>query len=103
MSKVVDAIEAVIGRTVRRDISRLTEHALGNLERAAQSIAAHPNPHVGIVTGFFVRHAEPPSPETDGLNGMGQLGHIRCALREGGLGGDRCAARQGRAGNRGRG
>ena len=25
------------------------------------------------MTGFFVRHAEPPSPETDGLNGLGQL------------------------------
>lgn len=73
MSKVVDTIEAVIGRTVRRDISRLTDYARGNLERAAQSIAAHPTPHIGIVTGFFVRHAQPPSPETDGLNGMGQL------------------------------
>ncbi|WP_412093916.1 glutamate cyclase domain-containing protein [Mycolicibacterium goodii] len=36
-------------------------------------MAAHPSPHIGIICGFFVRHAEPPSPETDGLNGMGQL------------------------------
>jgi hypothetical protein len=29
--------------------------------------------HVGIVTGFFIQHATPPSPETDGLIGMGHL------------------------------
>jgi hypothetical protein len=32
-----------------------------------------PNAHVGIVTGFYIRHAEPPSPETDGLGGMAHL------------------------------
>lgn len=73
MPVVIDAIEEVVGRTVRRDISRLVAFAKGNLEKAARSIAEHPAPHVGIVCGFFVRHAEPPSPETDGLNGMGQL------------------------------
>ena len=42
----------------------------------------HPNPHVGIVTGFFVSHADPPSPETDGLNG---LGHLAAGLAEAGI------------------
>jgi hypothetical protein len=69
----IAVIESIMGRTVRRDISRLTCFARGNLAAAAKSIAEHPSPHVGVVTGFFVRHAEPPSPETDGLNGMGQL------------------------------
>jgi len=73
MSAVIDQIEALVGQTVRRDISRLAAFARGNLEKAAQSIADHPAPHVGIICGFFVRHGEPPSPETDGLNGMGQL------------------------------
>jgi hypothetical protein len=73
MSAVIDQIEAIVGQTVRRDISRLAAFARGNLEKAAQSIADHPAPHVGIICGFFVRHGEPPSPETDGLNGMGQL------------------------------
>lgn len=73
MSAVIDQIEALVGQTVRRDISRLAAFARGNLEKAAQSIAYHPAPHVGIICGFFVRHGEPPSPETDGLNGMGQL------------------------------
>ena len=73
MGSVFERLDQAVGRTVRRDISRLAAFARGNLERAARSIGEHPRPHVGIVTGFFVRHAEPPSPETDGLNGLGQL------------------------------
>ncbi|MBM7324882.1 DUF4392 domain-containing protein [Agrobacterium sp. S2] len=73
MSSVFEAVEASVGRMVRRDISRLVAFANGNIEKAARSIAEHPAPHVGIICGFFVRHAEPPSPETDGLNGMAQL------------------------------
>lgn len=72
-SSTITAIETIVGRTVRRDISRLALFAQGNLEAAARSIAEHPAPHIGIICGFFVRHAEPPSPETDGINGMGQL------------------------------
>lgn len=73
MSAVYEELEQAAGRMVRRDIGRLVAFARGNLERAARSIAEHPKPHVGIIAGFFVRHAEPPSPETDGLNGLGQL------------------------------
>ena len=73
MGSTFERLESVAGRTVRRDIGRLVTFARGNLERAARSIAEHPHPHVGIIAGFFVRHAEPPSPETDGLNGLGQL------------------------------
>jgi D-glutamate cyclase len=82
MISVFDRLEAVAGQTVRRDISRLVQFASGNLEKAAKSIAEHPSPNVGIVTGFFVRHAEPPSPETDGLNG---LGHLAAGLTEAGI------------------
>lgn len=69
----IDEIETIIGQTTRRDISKLVAFAKGDLEAAARSIADHAAPHVGIVCGFFVRHAEPPSPETDGFNGMAQL------------------------------
>lgn len=72
-STTITEMERLVGQTVRRDIGRLVSHAQGNLERAARSIADHPSPRVGIICGFFVRHAEPPSPETDGFNGMGQL------------------------------
>lgn len=73
MQTAFELLEAAAGRTVRRDIGRLVAFSQGNLEKAAKSIAEHPAPHVGIIAGFFVRHAEPPSPETDGLNGLGQL------------------------------
>lgn len=73
----VSKIESIIGRRVRRDIRRMVEHARGNLESAAKSILDHPRPHVGIVTGFFFEHADPPSPETDGLGGTG---HMAAAL-----------------------
>lgn len=66
-------VENIIGQTVKRDISRMKRFAEGDLERAARSIMKTPNAHVGIVTGFFIRHAMPPSPETDGLGGMAHL------------------------------
>lgn len=66
-------VENIIGQTVKRDISRMTRFAEGALEKAARSIMDTPDAHVGIVTGFFIRHATPPSPETDGLGGMAHL------------------------------
>lgn len=73
MTTTIDAMERIVGRTIRRDITNLVEFARGDLVAAATSIAEHPDPHVAIICGFFVRHAEPPSPETDGFNGMAQL------------------------------
>jgi D-glutamate cyclase len=73
VSEKLARIEAIIGRKVKRDIGQMTEWAKGNLARAAQSIADTPRAHVGIVTGFYIKHAEPPSPETDGLIGTAHL------------------------------
>ena len=73
VNESVARIEAIIGRKVKRDIGQMTEWAKGNLARAAEAIMNTPNPHVGIVTGFYIQHAEPPSPETDGLGGMAHL------------------------------
>src|SRR5258708_6965361 len=58
-------VEDIIGQTVRRDIGRMKRFAEGQLEAAARSIMSTPNAHVGIVTGFFIRKAVPPAPETD--------------------------------------
>lgn len=75
-------LEDIIGQKVRRDISRLRIHAEGHLETVARSIMNTPNAHVGIVTGFFIRHAIPPSPETDGLGGMAHMaaGLANCGI-----------------------
>ena len=73
MNASIESIEGVVGTKVRRDISNLVDFSRGQLAMAAESLASHPAPHVGIICGFFVRHAEPASPETDGLNGMAQL------------------------------
>ena len=73
MNESVARIEAIIGRKVKRDIDQMTEWAKGNLARAAEAVMNTPNAHVGIVTGFYIQHAEPPSPETDGLGGMAHL------------------------------
>jgi hypothetical protein len=83
LSDAIEGIETLVGQKVRRDISRLVAFAKGNLARAAASIAGQREPHIGIVCGFFVRHAEPPSPETDGLNGMAQLaaGFVEAGMR----------------------
>lgn len=73
VNEKIARIEAIMGRKVKRDIGQMTEWARGNLARAAESLASTPNAHVGIVTGFYIKHAEPPSPETDGLIGMAHL------------------------------
>jgi D-glutamate cyclase len=73
VNEPVARIEAIVGRKVKRDIGQMTEWAKGNLACAAEAIMDTPNPHVGIVTGFYIQHAEPPSPETDGLGGMANL------------------------------
>ena len=69
----IKSIEEIIGQTVKRDISRMVAFAKGGTERAARSLMAEARPHVGIVAGFFIRHANPPSPETDGLGGAAHL------------------------------
>ncbi|MFG3595321.1 glutamate cyclase domain-containing protein [Bradyrhizobium sp. RDI18] len=103
MNESIARIEAIIGRKVKRDIGQMTEWTKGNLARAAEAIMNTPNAHVGIVTGFYIQHAEPPSPETDGLGGMAQLAAgvanagipvtvITDTPCEGGMGRGRCAA-----------
>ncbi|HYW75914.1 MAG TPA: glutamate cyclase domain-containing protein [Gammaproteobacteria bacterium] len=73
MNGEVDKIETIIGRKVRRDITGMLEWTRGNLGKATESILSTPNAHIGIVTGFYIKAATPPSPETDGPGGMAHL------------------------------
>lgn len=82
MSDQIHLIEEIVCKSVRRDISRMTAFSRGQIEAAAKSILSETYPHVAIVSGFFIRHAEPPSPETDGLNGTA---HLAAALTSAGI------------------
>lgn len=73
MNEKIAQIEKIIARNAGRDISYMTEWAKGNLEKAAATIQGTPNAHVGILTGFYIEFADPPSPEPDGLGGMAHL------------------------------
>lgn len=74
----VAKIEAICSRDPgERGIGPLAEFARGGLYRAARSIAMHPAPHVAVMTGFWILHGKPPSPENDGPPGAA---HIVAAL-----------------------
>ncbi len=77
----IKQLEKVISRDIGRNIEELTRAASGELLRAAQSIAEHPAPNVGIVTGFYIPDADPPAPESDGLLGAVDLIRILRALQ----------------------
>ena len=68
---VVGAIEKFVGTDVGRGIQRLVHHTSGNLFRAAKSLTAHPAPHVGILSGFYIPKVG--MVETDGPLGASQL------------------------------
>ncbi|WP_157369332.1 glutamate cyclase domain-containing protein [Zavarzinella formosa] len=66
-------------RTVQVDVGRrglandpvenLITATLGDFEAACRSVAEHPNPRVGIITGFMIPSVSPPTGETDGPPG----------------------------------
>ncbi len=73
---------------IRRDPRELAwvpifcEAARGGLEGAARSIGAHQRPHVAVMTGFHLPHAEPPSCDSDGPPGAA---HLAAALDRAGM------------------
>ncbi len=69
----VGRIEALIHEEVGRNIGGLFDAAKGGLWQAATSLAAAPQPSVGILTGFFVPFGTPPAAETDGPVGAALL------------------------------
>jgi hypothetical protein len=74
--------EDVGNRGLRTDpVANLITACPGDFEAACRSIAEHPRPGVGIVTGFFIPHGQPPACETDG-----PLGAVFLARALSGLG-----------------
>ena len=73
--RAIAEIEDLAGQDVqRRNIGPLVAHVRGNLAAAAGSIARHPSPSIGIITGFYLLDGEPPNCETDGPPGAAMLG-----------------------------
>ncbi len=58
------------------------QFAKGNLLKSAKSIVENPNPHVGIISGFYLVHGEPPCCETDGPPGAA---HLAAGLHRAGI------------------
>ena len=50
----------------RDPVDNLITACPDDFANACRSIAEHPEPFVGIVTGFFIPNATPPAAETDG-------------------------------------
>jgi D-glutamate cyclase len=69
----IDAIETLIQREVGRHATALFAASSGGLWGAVSALSASPPRHVGILTGFFVPHADPPAAETDGPAGAALL------------------------------
>jgi hypothetical protein len=83
LSDAIARIESLCGQDAgARGIGPLVALTQGNLERAARSIAEHRTPHVAILTGFWILHGKPPSPENDGPPGAA---HIAAALHTAGI------------------
>jgi hypothetical protein len=71
----IDAIEALIQRDVGRGANALFAAARGGLWSAASALSRSASPRVGILTGFYVPHGDPPAAETDGPAAAALLAH----------------------------
>jgi len=68
LDRIRDLIQEDVGnRGLRADpAANLITACPADLSAACRSIAEAPDPVLGIVTGFYIPHAEPPCGETDG-------------------------------------
>jgi hypothetical protein len=72
--RAIARLEALCGEDVQqRNIGPLAAAVRGSLAAAAAAIAFHPHPAIGIITGFYLAHGEPPNCETDGPPGAAML------------------------------
>ena len=72
-SMLIDKIETIVQEDVGRNTKPLFEAAKGGLSSIAKAIAEADKPRVGIITGFYIPTANPPSGETDGPLGAAML------------------------------
>lgn len=83
IEQAIAQIEEICSRDLGgRGIDAMAKHAKGGLYGAARSVAEHPAPHVVVMTGFWILHGKPPSPENDGPPGAV---HIAAALQAAGI------------------
>jgi hypothetical protein len=68
LTKLRDIVQEDIGkRGLRTDSERnLVDACPDDFANACKSLAEHPQPHLAVVTGFFIPTATPPAGETDG-------------------------------------
>lgn len=71
--KVTEIEKAYSKDPGKRGITPLTESLKDQLWDAANSISTHPNPHIAIISGFYIPEASPPGAETDGPVGLAHL------------------------------
>jgi hypothetical protein len=69
----IDRIEALLHQEVGRGATAMFAASRGGLWAAVSALSATPPRSVGILTGFFVPRAMPPSAETDGPAGAALL------------------------------
>lgn len=62
-------LEELIAEDVGRNIQPLRQYSQGALRNMVLSIQNTDEPVILILSGFFIPHATPPAPETDGLTG----------------------------------
>ncbi|BAZ40043.1 hypothetical protein NIES4101_60040 [Calothrix sp. NIES-4101] len=69
----ITQLELICGQDVGRGIQPLVKAAKGGLLGAVCSLCQHLQPHVVIITGFYLPHGDLPAAETDGIIGSVQL------------------------------
>lgn len=72
----IGQIEREAARGAARNVEALAEYAQGHLAGLVNSLTTTPAPRIAIVSGFWVRHADPPSPETDGPVGAALMARL---------------------------
>lgn len=82
MRALIDRIETLIHRDVGRGMDAVFQATQGGLSGATAALAASSAPRIGLITGFFVPHSDPPAAETDGPAGAAlmALGFVRAGL-----------------------
>lgn len=71
--KIKEIIAIITNDISRRGITNLVPVVREDLYKAAYSIFKSPNPHICIITGFYIHDADEPAAETDGIVGAAHL------------------------------